>query len=244
MVGVNSAGEAAATPVALELGEENGASLTIDGNKANLEESLSVSGTALYVSNDSAVTIHDDVTFANHRKTENVRTIADGLGSAANIGGAAIIAASGSVTITGATFENNESVGEGGAVYLAADATTAITDAEFSGNKATAKKTAEKKAPAAAKGAKKRQPNAAFMKPQQPDEVLAKIVGSKAIPRTEIVKKLWAYIKKHDLQDKTKKTMINADEAMKAFFDGKDQISMFQMTKQVSLHINVDAKKA
>ena len=137
VVGVNSAGEAAATPVALELGEENGASLTIDGNKANLEESLSVSGTALYVSNDSAVTIHDDVTFANHRKTENVRTIADGLGSAANIGGAAIIAASGSVTITGATFENNESVGEGGAVYLAADATTAITDAEFSGNKAT-----------------------------------------------------------------------------------------------------------
>ena len=110
--------------------------------------------------------------------------------------------------------------------------------------KATTKKTAEKKAPAAAKGAKKRQPNAAFMKPQQPDEVLAKIVGSKAIPRTEIVKKLWAYIKKHDLQDKTKKTMINADEAMKAFFDGKDQISMFQMTKQVSLHINVDAKKA
>lgn len=109
--------------------------------------------------------------------------------------------------------------------------------------KATPKKTAEKKAPAAKKGTK-RQPNAAFMKPQQPDEILAKIVGTKAIPRTEIVKKLWAYIKKHDLQDKEKKTMINADEAMKAFFDGADQISMFQMTKQVSKHINVDAKKA
>ncbi len=109
--------------------------------------------------------------------------------------------------------------------------------------KATPKKTAEKKAPAAKKAAK-RQPNAAFMKPHQPDEILAKIVGNKAIPRTEIVKKLWAYIKKHNLQDKEKKTMINADEAMKAFFDGKDQISMFQMTKQVSLHIDVDAKKA
>ncbi len=83
----------------------------------------------------------------------------------------------------------------------------------------------------------KRKPNAAFMKPLKPDAVLAKIVGDEPLPRTEIVKKLWAYIKEKDLQDKANKRMINADETMKEFFDGKDQISMFEMTKQVSKHI-------
>ena len=104
-----------------------------------------------------------------------------------------------------------------------------------------AKKTTEKKASAskaaASKAAPKSKATSAFFKPVQPDEVLAKIIGNKAMPRTEIVKKLWAYIKKHDLQDKEKKTMINADEAMKAFFDGAEQLSMFAMNKQVSAHI-------
>lgn len=83
----------------------------------------------------------------------------------------------------------------------------------------------------------KRKPNAAFMKPLQPDAALAKIVGNKPLPRTEIVKKLWAYIKEKGLQDKANKRMINADAAMKDLFDGKDQISMFEMTKQVSKHV-------
>lgn len=86
----------------------------------------------------------------------------------------------------------------------------------------------------------KRKPNAAFMKPLQPDAVLAKIVGNKPLPRTEIVKKLWAYIKEKDLQDKANKRMINADAAMKDLFDGKDQISMFEMTKQVSKHVSAE----
>ena len=82
-----------------------------------------------------------------------------------------------------------------------------------------------------------RKPNAAFMKPVQPDDKLAVIVGSKPIPRTELTKKLWAYIKKNGLQDSKKKTMINADDALKAVFNGKKQVSMFEMTKLVSNHV-------
>ena len=102
-----------------------------------------------------------------------------------------------------------------------------------------AKKSTEKKAPAQ-KVASKRKPNPNFMKPQKPDAVLEKIVGSKPLPRTEIVKKLWAYIKKHNLQDKTNKREIIADATMKAFFDGADKMDMFAINKQVSLHINKD----
>lgn len=109
----------------------------------------------------------------------------------------------------------------------------------------TKKPVAKKAAPAAkkavAKKASTRKPNAAFMAPKQPDDVLGAIVGNKPISRPEIVKKLWAYIKKNGLQDKTDKKMINADAAMKVFFDGKDQVSMFEMNKKVSLHIT-DAK--
>ena len=83
----------------------------------------------------------------------------------------------------------------------------------------------------------KREPSAAFMKPVQPDDLLAKIVGGTPLPRTELTKKLWAYIRKHDLQDKTKKTLINADESLQAVFDGKKQVSMFEMTKLVSGHL-------
>jgi len=84
---------------------------------------------------------------------------------------------------------------------------------------------------------KKRKPNAAFMKPVQPDTTLSAVVGDKAIPRTELTKKLWAYIKKNGLQDKKKKTNINADDKLKAVFGGKSQVSMFEMTKLVSRHL-------
>jgi upstream activation factor subunit UAF30 len=85
--------------------------------------------------------------------------------------------------------------------------------------------------------AKKRKPNAAFMKPVQPDATLSTVVGTKAIPRTELTKKLWAYIKKNSLQDKKNKRMINADDNLKAVFGGKKQVSMFDMTKLVSKHV-------
>ena len=94
--------------------------------------------------------------------------------------------------------------------------------------KKVAKKTAKKT---------KRVPSAAFMKPMMPDGKLSAVVGSKAIPRTEVTKKLWAYIKKNGLQDKKNKRMINADAALKDVFNGKGQVSMFEMTKLVSKHM-------
>lgn len=83
----------------------------------------------------------------------------------------------------------------------------------------------------------KRTPNAAFMKPVTPDEKLAKVVGEKPLPRTELTKKLWDYIRKNGLQDAKKKTLINADENLEAVFNGKKQVSMFEMTKLVSGHV-------
>ncbi|RRJ98083.1 hypothetical protein Ga0100231_006720 [Opitutaceae bacterium TAV4] len=82
-----------------------------------------------------------------------------------------------------------------------------------------------------------RKPNAAFMKPVQPDDVLAAVVGAKPLPRTELTKKLWEYIKKNNLQDKKVKTNINADDKLKAVFNGKKTVSMFEMTKLVSGHL-------
>ena len=90
-------------------------------------------------------------------------------------------------------------------------------------------------AKAAAKSGRK--PNAAFMKPLQPDEALAKVVGDKPLPRTEMTKKLWAYIKKNGLQDKKNKRMINADDNLKAIFK-KGTVNMFEMTKLVSKHLS------
>jgi len=75
------------------------------------------------------------------------------------------------------------------------------------------------------------------MKPVTPDEKLALIVGEKPLPRTELTKKLWAYIRTHGLQDKKKRTFINADPNLKAVFGGKKQVSMFEMTKLVSGHV-------
>jgi chromatin remodeling complex protein RSC6 len=83
----------------------------------------------------------------------------------------------------------------------------------------------------------KRKPNAAFMKELTPSAQLAEVVGSKALPRTQVVKKLWVYIKKNSLQDKVNKRMINADAALKAVFGGKSKVSMFEMTKLVSKHL-------
>ena len=84
---------------------------------------------------------------------------------------------------------------------------------------------------------KKRKPNAAFMKPVQPDAALSAVVGAKPIPRTEVTKKLWAYIKKNSLQDKKKKTNINADDKLKVVFGGEKTVTMFEMTKLVSRHV-------
>ena len=91
------------------------------------------------------------------------------------------------------------------------------------------------KKPAKKKSARK--PSAAFMKPMQPDAALSEVVGSKAIPRTEVTKKLWKYIKKNDLQDKKNRRMINADAKLGKVFSGKKQVSMFEMTKLVSKHM-------
>lgn len=98
------------------------------------------------------------------------------------------------------------------------------------------KKAAAKK-PAAKKPAKKRTPNAAFMKAMQPSEALSKIVGAKPLPRTEITKKLWDYIKKNKLQDAKVRRNINADANLLSVFGGKKQVSMFEMTKLVNKHL-------
>ncbi len=92
-------------------------------------------------------------------------------------------------------------------------------------------KTAKKKAK------KKRKPNPAFMKPVRPSDILANIVGFKPLPRTQVIKKLWIYIKKHKLQDKIKRQFINADAVLKQVFGGKTKVSMFEMTKLVSKHL-------
>ena len=102
---------------------------------------------------------------------------------------------------------------------------------------AAAKKTAAKKPAAAKKTAAKRKPNAAFMKAMQPSSVLAAVVGAMPMPRTEVTKKIWDYIKKNKLQDAANRRMINADDKLKAVFGGKKQVSMFEMTKLVNAHL-------
>jgi len=99
--------------------------------------------------------------------------------------------------------------------------------------KAAAKRPAAK----AKKPAAKRKPNAAFMKPMNISSVLAAVIGSNPMPRTEVTSKLWGYIKKNNLQDKANRRMINADDKLKEVFGGKKQVSMFEMTKLVSKHL-------
>jgi chromatin remodeling complex protein RSC6 len=109
--------------------------------------------------------------------------------------------------------------------------------------KAAPKKAAKKAAPKKAapkKAAKKksaRKPSAAFMKALTPSGALAEVVGSKPLPRTEVVKKIWVYIKANKLQDKVNKRMINADAKLKVVFGGKGQVSMFDMAKHLSKHL-------
>ncbi len=84
---------------------------------------------------------------------------------------------------------------------------------------------------------KKRRPSAAFMKPMKPSAALGAVIGMKAMPRTQVTKKIWAYIKRKRLQDRKNRRMINADALLKAIFRGKKQVSMFEMTKLVSKHL-------
>lgn len=84
----------------------------------------------------------------------------------------------------------------------------------------------------------KRQPNAKFMAPLTPSAQLAAVTGSKPLPRTQVAKKLWAYIKKHNLQDKKNRRQINADDTLKAVFGGKKCVNMFEMTKLVNKHLS------
>ena len=95
--------------------------------------------------------------------------------------------------------------------------------------KKATKKTAKKKSA--------RKPSAAFMRPVSPSPALAEVIGSKAVPRTEVTKRLWAYIKKNKLQDAKNKRMINADASLKAVFGGKSSVNMFEMTKLVGKHL-------
>jgi len=97
--------------------------------------------------------------------------------------------------------------------------------------KKSRKKTTKKK------GGAKRKPNAAFMKPMQPSAALGAVIGNSAMPRTEVTKKIWSYIKRNGLQDNKNRRMINADEKLKDVFGGKRQVSMFEMTKLVNKHL-------
>jgi chromatin remodeling complex protein RSC6 len=99
------------------------------------------------------------------------------------------------------------------------------------------KKAATRKAAPRKKSGAKRKPNAAFMKPMNVSSTLAAVIGSNPMPRTEVTSKLWGYIKRNNLQDKTNRRMINADDKLREVFGGKRQVSMFEMTKLVSKHL-------
>ncbi len=103
--------------------------------------------------------------------------------------------------------------------------------------KAAAKKSAAKRPAAKKTASKKRAPNPAFMKPMQPSDKLGAVVGNNPLPRSEITKRVWAYIKKQGLQDNKNRRMINADDKLGPVFGGKKQVSMFEMTKLVNKHL-------
>ncbi len=111
-----------------------------------------------------------------------------------------------------------------------------VTAAKKPAKKVAVKKAAPKKK-VAKKPAAKRKPNAAFMKEMTPSPALAAVIGNSGQPRTEVTKKIWAYIKKNKLQDSANKRMINADDKLKEAFGGKKQVSMFEMTKLVNKHL-------
>jgi chromatin remodeling complex protein RSC6 len=109
--------------------------------------------------------------------------------------------------------------------------------AKKGGAKRGAKKARRGGAKKAKRGGAKRAPNPAFMRPMTPDAALGAVVGANPMPRTEITKKLWQYIKRNGLQDQKERRMINADDKMKAVFGGKGRVSMFEMTKLVNKHM-------
>jgi chromatin remodeling complex protein RSC6 len=114
----------------------------------------------------------------------------------------------------------------------------AVTAKKVAKKTVVAKKPVKKAAAPKKVVKKKRAPNPAFMKAMKPSDALAMVVGSKPIPRTEITKKLWEYIKKNKLQDAKNKRNINADANLLAVFGGKKQVSMFEMTKLVNKHLS------
>ena len=103
-----------------------------------------------------------------------------------------------------------------------------------SAKKSSAKKSTAKKSPAKKKSATKRTPSAAFMKPMTPSAQLGAVIGTSPMPRTEVTKKLWAYIKRKGLQDAKNRRMINADDNLRPVFNGSKQVSMFEMTRLVN----------
>ncbi|MGN6391420.1 MAG: SWIB/MDM2 domain-containing protein [Gemmatimonadales bacterium] len=107
--------------------------------------------------------------------------------------------------------------------------------AKKSAKRPSAKRSTKK---AAKRSGKKRTPSAAFMRPVTPDSALSAVVGSSPLPRTELTKKLWAYIKRNGLQDSKNRRAINADDKLRPVFNGKSQVSMFDMTKMVSRHVS------
>jgi upstream activation factor subunit UAF30 len=107
--------------------------------------------------------------------------------------------------------------------------------AKKSAKRSSAKRSTKK---AAKRSGKKRTPSAAFMRPVTPDSALSAVVGSSPLPRTELTKKLWAYIKRNGLQDSKNRRAINADDKLRPVFNGKSQVSMFDMTKLVSRHVS------
>ena len=114
---------------------------------------------------------------------------------------------------------------------------TSSTKSSAARKAAPVKKSGEASKTSAGAALAKRTSNAAFMKPVAPTAILAAAIGDKPMPRTEVTKKIWDYIKRNDLQDKNNRRMINADEKLKPVFGGKDQVSMFEMTKLVSAQL-------
>ena len=119
-------------------------------------------------------------------------------------------------------------------------ATRKKTAARKKSSKKSAKKSSARKATrkTAKKSGKKRTPSAAFMRPVTPDNALSAVVGSSPLPRTELTKKLWAYIKRNGLQDSKNRRAINADDKLRPVFGGKSQVTMFDMTKLVNKHVS------
>jgi chromatin remodeling complex protein RSC6 len=118
---------------------------------------------------------------------------------------------------------------------MAAKKKTARRKSAKKSAKKSVKRTAKKRAK---KSSKKRTPSAAFMRPVKPDSALSAVVGSNPLPRTELTKKLWQYIKRHGLQDAKNRRAINADENLRPVFGGRSQVTMFDMTKLVNKHVS------